>query len=75
MPVKLKTSEIGLKWAISDELFLTAAYFDAEREAMSTIIVNGSAEQQEAVNQERDGYELELSGRISDQLELSNELR
>ena len=66
-----ETSEIGLKWAISDELYLAAAYFQAEREAMSTIIVNGSAEQQAAVNQEIDGYELELSGRISDQLELS----
>ena len=66
-----ETSEIGLKWAISDELYLAAAYFQAEREAMSTIIVDGSAEQQAAVNQEIDGYELELSGRISDQLELS----
>ena len=66
-----ETSEIGLKWAISDELYLAAAYFQAEREAMSTVIVDGSAEQQAAVNQEIDGYELELSGRISDQLELS----
>ena len=66
-----ENAEIGLKWAISDELFLTAAYFDAERTAMTAVTVNNVAEQQEVVNQNVDGIEIELAGRISDQLELA----
>ena len=66
-----ENTEIGLKWAISDELFLTAAYFDAERTAMQAVTVNNVAEQQEVVNQNVDGIEIELAGRISDQLELT----
>ena len=66
-----ENTEIGLKWAISDELFLTAAYFDAERTAMTAVTVNNVAEQQAVVNQNVDGIEIELAGRISDQLELS----
>ena len=66
-----ENTEIGLKWAISDELFLTAAYFDAERTAMTAVTVNSVAEQQAVVNQNVDGIEIELAGRISDQLELS----
>ena len=66
-----ENTEIGLKWAISDELFLTAAYFDAERTAMTAVTVNNVAEQQAVVNQNVDGIEIELAGRISDQLELT----
>jgi catecholate siderophore receptor len=66
-----ENTEIGLKWAISDELFFTAAYFDAERTAMQAVTVGGVAEQQADVNQNVDGIEIELAGRISDQLELT----
>jgi len=66
-----ENTEIGLKWAISEELFLTAAYFDAERTAMQAVTVGGVAEQQAVVNQNVDGIEIELVGRISDQLELT----
>ena len=63
--------EIGVKWAISDELFLTAAFFDQERTSMEAVTVNNVAETQGVVDQNIDGFEIELSGRISDQLQLS----
>ena len=66
-----ENKEIGVKWAISDELFLAATYFEQERTSMEAVTANNVAEQQEVVDQNIDGYEIELSGRISDQLELS----
>ena len=63
--------EIGLKVALSDDLFLTAAYFDAESTQMKSRTVDGVDEQYGMVNKEVDGYEIELSGSISDQLELT----
>ena len=63
--------EIGVKWAISDELFLTAAFFDQERTSMEAVTVNNVAETQGVVDQNIDGFEIEMSGRISDQLQLS----
>lgn len=66
-----ENKEIGVKWAISDELFFAATYFEQERTSMEAVTANNVAEQQEVVDQNIDGYEIELSGRISDQLELS----
>ncbi len=66
-----ENKEIGVKWAISDELFLAATYFEQERTSMEAVTANNVAEQQEVVDQNIDGYEIELSGRILDQLELS----
>ena len=68
---EVENMEIGLKVALSDELFLTAAYFDAESTQMKSRTVDGVDEQYGMVNKEVDGYEIELSGSISDQLELS----
>ena len=68
---EVENMEIGLKVALSDDLFLTAAYFDAESTQMKSRTVDGVDEQYGMVNKEVDGYEIELSGSISDQLELS----
>lgn len=68
---EVENMEIGLKVALSDDLFLTAAYFDAESTQMLSRTVDGVDEQYGMVNKEVDGYEIELSGSISDQLELS----
>ncbi len=68
---EVENMEIGIKVALLDDLFITAAYFHAESTQMKSRTVNSVDEQYGMVNKEVDGYEIELSGRISDQLDLS----
>lgn len=68
---EVENMEIGIKVALSDDLFITAAYFDAESTQMKSRTVNSVDEQYGMVNKEVDGFEIELSGKISDQLDLS----
>ncbi len=68
---EVENMEIGIKVALLDDLFITAAYFHAESTQMKSRTVNSVDEQYGMANKEVDGYEIELSGRISDQLDLS----
>ena len=74
-PVTGKSSEIGLKAQILDEqVFVTLAYFDAKQEGLAVAIPGSSPTDTryygaDGINS--DGFEVELSGRLTDDLSAS----
>ena len=67
-PDVFNNEEVGLKWDISSEFSLTAAYFNSEQTQATR---DQSGEQQEIVGFKVDGIEIELKGYVSDSLYLA----
>ncbi|MDX1727293.1 MAG: TonB-dependent siderophore receptor [Pseudoalteromonas tetraodonis] len=74
-PVIGKSSEVGLKAQILDEkVFVTLAYFDAKQKGLAVAIPGSSPTDtryygSDGINS--DGFEIELSGRLTDDLSAS----
>ena len=66
-PDVYENTEFGIKWDVSEALNLTASFFDNEAEIASEAGDNVLTVQGLAV----DGYELEVSGQISDKTSIS----
>ena len=64
-PDVYESSEVGVKWAISPDLSFTAAYFDSEQTVATR---DDSGESAEIVGLQVDGIELELKGKVNDNL-------
>ena len=64
-PDVYESSEVGVKWAISDDLSFTAAYFDSEQTVATR---DESGESAEIVGLQVDGIELELKGKVNDNM-------
>ena len=60
-----ESSELGVKWAISDDLSFTAAYFDSEQ---VVAVRDETGESGEIVGLQVDGIELELKGKVNDNM-------
>ena len=54
-----------MKWAISDDLSFTAAYFDSEQTIATR---DETGESAEIVGLQVDGIELELKGKVNDNM-------
>tara|TARA_Y100001936_G_scaffold67735_4_gene66713 strand:- start:297 stop:2393 length:2097 start_codon:yes stop_codon:yes gene_type:complete len=68
-PDVFENTEIGVKWSLTDDLYLTAAYFDSEQTQAVRDSVTG--ENSEIVGLQVDGFELELNGNVNDKLSVS----
>ncbi|KYL34440.1 TonB-dependent receptor [Pseudoalteromonas agarivorans] len=73
-PITGKSSEIGLKaQLLDDQVFVTFAYFDAKQEGLAVEIANTAPNSRyyaaDGINS--DGFEIELSGKITDDLSAS----
>ena len=64
-PDVYESSEVGVKWAISDDLSFTAAYFDSEQTIATR---DDTGESAEIVGLQVDGIELELKGKVNDNM-------
>ena len=64
-PDVYESSEVGVKWAISDDLSFTAAYFDSEQTIATR---DETGESAEIVGLQVDGIELELKGKVNDNM-------
>ena len=67
-PDVFESSEIGVKVALSDDLSLTAAYFDSEQTRAARDSETG--ETNEIVGLQVDGMELELKGSVSEKMDI-----
>ena len=68
-PDVFESTELGLKWAMTDTLSFTAAIFDSEQTRAAYDNVTG--ENSEIRGLRVDGIELELRGQVSDKLQLA----
>ena len=68
-PDVFESTEVGVKWALTDTLSFTAAIFDSEQTKATYDNVTG--ENSEIRGLQVDGMEVELSGQVSDKLELA----
>ena len=68
-PDVFESTEVGVKWAMTDTLSFTAAIFDSEQTKATYDNVTG--ENSEIRGLQVDGMEVELSGQVSDKLELA----
>ena len=68
-PDVFESTEIGVKWAMTDTLSFTAAIFDSEQTKATYDNVTG--ENSEIRGLQVDGMEVELRGQASDKLELA----
>ncbi len=73
-PITGKSSEIGLKaQLLDDQVFVTFAYFDAKQEGLAVEIANTAPNSRyyaaDGINS--DGFEIELSGKVTDDLSAS----
>ena len=68
-PDVFESSELGLKWAMTDTLSFTAAIFDSEQTRAA--YDNDTGENSEIRGLRVDGIELELRGQVSDKLQLA----
>ncbi len=68
-PDVFESTEIGVKWAMTDTLSFTAAIFDSEQTKATYDNVTG--ENSEIRGLQVDGMEVELRGQVSDKLELA----
>ncbi|WP_405630985.1 TonB-dependent siderophore receptor [Pseudoalteromonas sp. Ld20] len=74
-PITGKSSEVGLKaQLLEDNLFITLAYFDAKQVGLAVAIPNSSPDDTrfygaDGINS--DGFEVELSGKLTDDLSAS----
>ncbi len=68
-PDVFESTELGLKWAMTDTLSFTAAIFDSEQTRAA--YDNDTGENSEIRGLRVDGIELELRGQVSDKLELA----
>ncbi|MBT09919.1 MAG: TonB-dependent siderophore receptor [Gammaproteobacteria bacterium] len=68
-PDVFESTEVGVKWAMTDTLSFTAAIFDSEQTKATYDNVTG--ENSEIRGLQVDGMEVELSGQASDKLELA----
>ncbi len=73
-PITGKSSEIGVKaQLLDDQVFVTFAYFDAKQEGLAVEIANTAPNSRyyaaDGINS--DGFEIELSGKVTDDLSAS----
>ena len=68
-PDVFESTELGLKWAMTDTLSFTASIFDSEQTRAAYDNVTG--ENSEIRGLRVDGIELELRGQVSDKLQLA----
>ena len=68
-PDVFESTELGVKWAMTDTLSFTAAVFDSEQTKATYDNVTG--ENSEIRGLQVDGMEVELRGQVSDKLELA----
>ena len=68
-PDVFESTELGLKWAMTDTLSFTAAIFDSEQTRAT--YDNDTGENSEIRGLRVDGIELELRGQVSDKLQLA----
>ena len=68
-PDVFESTELGVKWAMTDTLSFTAAIFDSEQTKATYDNVTG--ENSEIRGLQVDGMEVELRGQVSDKLELA----
>ncbi len=68
-PDVFESTELGLKWAMTDTLSFTAAIFDSEQTRAA--YDNDTGENSEIRGLRVDGIELELRGQVSDKLQLA----
>jgi len=68
-PDVFESTELGLKWAMTDTLSFTASIFESEQTKATYDNVTG--ENSEIRGLQVDGMELELRGQVSDKLELA----
>ena len=68
-PDVFESTELGVKWAMTDTLSFTAAIFDSEQTKATYDNVTG--ENSEIRGLRVDGMEVELRGQVSDKLELA----
>ena len=68
-PDVFESTELGIKWAMTDALSFTAAIFDSEQTRAT--YDNDTGENSEIRGLRVDGIELELRGQVSDKLQLA----
>ena len=68
-PDEFESTELGIKWAMTDTLSFTAAIFDSEQTRAT--YDNDTGENSEIRGLRVDGMEVELRGQVSDKLELA----
>ena len=68
-PDVFESTELGIKWAMTDTLSFTAAIFDSEQTRAT--YDNDTGENSEIRGLRVDGIELELRGQVSDKLQLA----
>jgi len=68
-PDVFESTELGVKWAMTDTLSFTAAIFDSEQTRAT--YDNDTGENSEIRGLRVDGMEVELRGQVSDKLELA----
>ena len=68
-PDVFESTEVGIKWAISDSMSFTAAMFDSEQTRAA--FDNDTGENAEIRGLTVDGIELELKGRVGESLNLA----
>ena len=68
-PDVFESTELGIKWAMTDTLSFTAAIFDSEQTRAT--YDNDTGENSEIRGLRVDGMEVELRGQVSDKLELA----
>ena len=68
-PDVFESTEVGVKWDLTDELSFTASYFDSEQ--TQAVSDSETGEMSEIVGLTVDGFELELKGQLTDNLYLA----
>ena len=68
-PDVFESTEIGVKWDLTDDLSFTASYFDSEQ--TQAVSDSETGEMSEIVGLTVDGFELELKGQLTDNLYLA----
>jgi len=68
-PDVFESTEVGVKWDLTDDLSFTASYFDSEQ--TQAVSDSETGEMSEIVGLTVDGFELELKGQLTDNLYLA----
>ena len=66
-PQRFENTEVGVKWDFTDALSLTTAIFRVERGLFTSVDPNNMAQIITIPGSVTDGFELQLSGRLTDQ--------
>ena len=68
-PDVFESTEVGVKWDLTDDLSFTASYFDSEQ--TQAVSDSETGEMSEIVGLTVDGFELELKGQLTDNFYLA----